>query len=213
MLLIERYINDLFSSNCYVIFDDCTNRCVIVDPASERACEEIAFIESRKLVLDYILLTHEHADHTLGCGALIEEYPDARILCTKECKKALSKEWDLFNRCYFEKPHVLFEINKIDKTVEDYAYQLSWSNETITFVKTPGHSAGSMTIAIGASLFTGDSLMQYKPYISKKSGGSKDLYAQSRQMLIDTYPPYMLIYPGHGDSFLLKDSYKLLDLK
>lgn len=66
MLKIERFINELMNSNCYVVYDDNTKRCLVIDPGSEHSLREIEFIEENELTLDYILITHEHTDHNWG---------------------------------------------------------------------------------------------------------------------------------------------------
>ena len=40
--------------------------------------------------VDYVLLTHIHLDHAGGCGDLIENYPDAVIVCHPEAVTHLS---------------------------------------------------------------------------------------------------------------------------
>ena len=70
MLKVERFINDLMTSNCYVVYDEVTKGCLVIDPASEKSLREIQFIEERGLSLDYIILTHEHTDHNWGVNSL-----------------------------------------------------------------------------------------------------------------------------------------------
>ena len=71
-LKIERFINELMSSNCYLVVDEDSRHCLCIDSASEKSLHEIEYIEENRLTLDYILLTHEHVDHTWGANALKE---------------------------------------------------------------------------------------------------------------------------------------------
>ncbi len=66
MLKIERFINELMSSNCFIVYDEVTKHGVVVDPGSEKSEREQCFIKEKDLVIDYIILTHEHTDHTWG---------------------------------------------------------------------------------------------------------------------------------------------------
>ena len=66
MIKVERFLNDLMSSNCYIIWDDITHSSIVVDPGSEKSQKVIDFIDSHNISLDYIFLTHEHTDHTWG---------------------------------------------------------------------------------------------------------------------------------------------------
>jgi len=71
----------------------------------------------------------------------------------------------------------------------------------------PGHSLGSICLELEGRLFTGDTIMQSKPYINKRNG-SKVLFFESVKMINDSYPKDTLVYPGHGEIFLLKDYQK-----
>lgn len=191
------------TSNCYIVWDDITFGCLVIDPASEHSLREIEFIESHKLSLDYILLTHEHTDHTWGVNALLDKY-DAKVVCTEICRQNLPGAGDIYFRLYYERGNYIYEVRRVDYTVENLKWTLKWRQQTIKFIDTKGHSMGSMCIEIGKVLYTGDTLMQYKPYINKRNG-SKELYLQSVEKLMNTYSGNMQIHPGHGEPFLLKN--------
>ena len=69
---------------------------------------------------------------------------------------------------------------------------------------TPGHSYGSMCIDIDRMLFTGDTVMQSRPYINKRNG-SKEVFKQSIANVLARFNVDQNIYPGHGETFQLKD--------
>ena len=75
MLKIVRFINELMTSNCYVVYDDETRGCLVIDPASEKSLREMDLIETLHLSLDYIIITHEHTDHNWGVNALHNLFP------------------------------------------------------------------------------------------------------------------------------------------
>lgn len=191
------------TSNCYVVWDDITFGCIVIDPASEHSFREIDFIEEHNLKLDYIILTHEHTDHTWGINSLLDKY-NPEVICTEICKQHLPEAGDTYFRLYYERENYTYTVRRVDHTVEELKWTLNWRGSIIKFIDTKGHSLGSMCIEMGNLLFTGDTLMQYKPYINKRNG-SKKLYEQSVNMLMQTYSGDTQIYPGHGDSFLLKN--------
>lgn len=203
MLNIERYINELMTSNCYILWNDESRRCVVIDPGSEKSLREIEFIKEKKLALDYIILTHEHTDHNWGVNALVENFSEAKVVCHKICKENITMESSAYFRLYYDTPNYSYKIQKVDIEIENQNWILDWNGIDVRFIHTPGHSMGSMCILVNRWLFTGDTLMQYKPYINKRNG-SKELYAQSVDMLMKIYPGDMQIYPGHGEIFLLK---------
>lgn len=204
MIIVERFINDLMSSNCYVVWEDETNHCFIVDPASEKAEKEISYIEGQKLILDYIFLTHEHTDHTWGVNALVDKFHQAKVICSKICRQELSEASCAYFRLYYDDSSYTYSVNKIDLVTEEINNVLQWNNHLIQFLSTPGHSAGSICINVDDILFTGDTIMQYKPYINKKNG-SVETYRKSLNIIESLLLPSTIIYPGHGDQFLLSE--------
>lgn len=204
MLKIERFINQLMTSNCYVVVDEESKHCLCIDPASEQSEREIDYIGQNGLTLDYIILTHEHTDHTWGVNALKERFAEAKVICSEECRENLAKEFQAYFLLYFDNPDYQYTVCQVDETTEAMGGSLLWQGHEIKFVSTPGHSFGSISIDIDGRLITGDAIMQSKPYVNKRNG-SKELFFESVKKILETYPQETLVYPGHGEVFQLKD--------
>ncbi len=203
MLKIERFVNELMTSNCYIVADEASKHCICIDPASEKSLREIGYIETNGLTLDFIILTHEHTDHTWGCNALVERF-GAKVICSEVCKQNLEKEFQAYFLLYYDNPDYHYTVCKVDSTTEDLGERLVWEGHTVGFIYTPGHSMGSICILIGGMLFTGDTIMQSKPYINKRNG-SKEKYNESVSRILETIHTNTLVYPGHGDNFYLNE--------
>ena len=200
MLKIERFVNELMSSNCYLVVDEASKHCICIDPASEKSLREIKFIETNRLTLDYIFLTHEHTDHTWGCNTLVERF-GAKVVCSEVCKQNLAKEFQAYFLLYYDNPDYHYIVCNVDFTTEELGDKLTWEGHSVRFLYTPGHSMGSISIWIDDMLFTGDTWMQFKPYINKRNG-SKVAYKESLEMLKRIAQENNLtIFPGHGDKF------------
>lgn len=191
------------SSNCYLLVDEFSKHCICIDPASEKSILEIKYIEENGLSLDYIILTHEHTDHTWGCNSLIDEFHPG-VICSEVCKQNLSKEIQAYFRFYFDDVKYLYRVCQIDFTTEKLENELAWCEYNITFIPTPGHSMGSICCQIGDNLFSGDTILQSKPYINKRNG-SKELFLESIRQILEKVDERIMIYPGHGNEFQLKD--------
>ena len=191
------------TSNCYIVVDEASRHCICIDPASEKSEREIAYIEGNGLALDYIILTHEHTDHTWGVNSLVNRF-DPQVICSETCKQNLGMEFQAYFQLYFDDTEYTYNVCKVDKTTEELGWQLEWQGNKIEFIPTPGHSMGSVCILIDGKLFTGDTIMQSKPYINKRNG-SKELFFESVRKIRGTYPDDTLIHPGHGETFQLKD--------
>ncbi len=199
MITVKRFINELMSSNCYLVADEASNHCICIDPASEKSLREIEYIEQNCLALDYIILTHEHTDHTWGCNALVEKF-GAQVICSEVCKQNLAKEFQAYFLLYYDNLDYHYTVCQVDDTTEELGNELEWQGHKIEFINTPGHSMGSICILIEEMLFTGDTLMQSKPYINKRNG-SKEKYLESVNMLLNRFERNLMIFPGHGNSF------------
>ncbi len=203
MLKIERFVNELMTSNCYVVYDEDTKRCLVIDPGSEKSQREIEFIEKNNLTLDYIIITHEHTDHNWGVNALREHFKNCMLLCSEECSKHVKKANSAYFLLYYDDPNYRYEIAPADKFVSDSECMV-WSGHQIKFILSPGHSYGSVCIDIDGSLFTGDTIMPYKPYFNGRDSNEDDW-----MMIIDKinakYSDDITIYPGHGDCLTLKE--------
>jgi len=204
MIHIERFINELMSSNCYLVVDEASKHCICIDPASEKSEKEIAYIENNDLTLDYIILTHEHTDHTWGVNALTEHFANIKVVCSEICKQNLMKEFQAYFLLYYDNRDYHYTVCRVDETTESLRERMPWQGHEIKFVPVPGHSMGSICVDVDGKLFTGDALLQSKSYVNKRNG-SKELFIESEKKIIDTYPLETMVFPGHGELYLLKE--------
>ena len=70
-------INQLSDNYCYLIFNNNNSSSIVIDPAESKNI--IDLLKEKKLILDYIFITHHHSDHTSGVASLVKEYPQVKI--------------------------------------------------------------------------------------------------------------------------------------
>jgi glyoxylase-like metal-dependent hydrolase (beta-lactamase superfamily II) len=194
--------NQLAKSNCFIIVDWDSKTCIIIDPASKDSEKEIEFVEGHSLVLDYIILTHGHADHCWGVNTLRDAYPNVKLIYSEACNQKMKKEVNLFFRLYIDDPDYRYEVAPAEIQINKENEVIYWHGNKISFNLTPGHSPGSMCIELGGKLFTGDTIMPYQPYFNGR-GSSKEEWAESVKRIEREYEPNTEIYPGHGDVITL----------
>ena len=102
---------------------------------------------------------------------------------------------------YYDDSNYRYEIAPADKFVSD-GECIEWSGHLIKFVFTPGHSYGSVCIDIDGCLFTGDTIMPYKPYFNGRDSNEDDWKA-SISKIVSLFYNNTMAYPGHGDYLLL----------
>lgn len=208
MLKLERFINELMTSNCYVVYDEDSKRCLVIDPASEKSLREIQFIEEKGLALDYIILTHEHTDHNWGVNSLREHFPESKLVCSEMCNKYVKKTNRAYFLFYYDNPDYRYEIAPADVLIKEDG-SLDWNGHQIHFVMTPGHSHGSMCFEIDGILFTGDTIMPFKPYFNGRDSNEED-WIESIKKVKDKFDSDTMIYPGHGEKLMLGEWEKQL---
>lgn len=201
-MLVHTFKNQPIDSNCYVIYDEHYKSCIIIDPGTNGSTEIIEFIDSKKLIVDYVILTHEHFDHIWGVNALVE-FANPIIIASQYCanmvkdpKKNLSLFYD----------QVGFIISKEIKSIERLQESITFGKHAVKFIYTPGHSEGSISVNINQSLFSGDLMISGLKTITKLPTGNKKKLLNSLELIKKKFSnKNIIVYPGHGDNFLLDD--------
>lgn len=216
---INRYIFKYINSNMYVIIEG--KNALVIDPH-----ENDEVLKLLKDVEDVtILLTHEHPDHISGVYWLQQKFK-SKLICTKYCANYISQERNvrpilitfvLEERDRQNGTHLLEKFNKeftprtylADETFDDN-YCINWCGIVINFFKMLGHSRGSCGIILDDNIvFTGDSLMKDLPVITRFPGGNRKVFTnETLPLLEEKLLPNMLIMPGHGEPFQLKEIMK-----
>ena len=202
-MFIHRFINTPVPSNTYLIRDDKSKECVLVDPGTNGCEEVIHYMNDNGLNPQFILLTHGDFDHVWGVNALKVTFPNVQIVASKETARLAAIPQSYFSALYFGK-HESYSINKIDYIVDEHDNKLNWKDNVIRFIQTPGHTICSNIILINELMFSGDTILKdTKPFIQKRHGGDKEVFKQSVRMILDSFSDTTEIYPGHGEKFHL----------
>lgn len=144
----------VFSSNTFAVTCRQNGSCFIVDPGA--ASPELENALKAAGSVDYILLTHGHFDHINGIYKIKEAFPDAKIAVHRLDAPMLTDDRLSLGLVFGLSNPVKFPA---DILLED-GDTLPFCGEKITFLHTPGHSAGSGVFIFRRMLFTGDTLMR-----------------------------------------------------
>lgn len=208
-ILFKKITNNPIESNCFVIYKQEGGPCLIIDPGTLNCENLLKTLNKKKLNPEYVLLTHEHFDHIWGVNKLKENY-NCKIICSNECAKRIidkKKNMSIFYN------NVGFETYPADILIEDINLNFVWENIKFQFIKTEGHTIGSMCIYTKNYLFTGDTLIRDNPTITKFPSGNFQKLIKSYNeinLLLSKFNP--LVFPGHGESFLLNEYAHFPDL-
>jgi glyoxylase-like metal-dependent hydrolase (beta-lactamase superfamily II) len=201
-MLVHTFKNQPIDSNCYVIYDEHYKSCIIIDPGTNGSTEIIEFIDSKKLIVDYVILTHEHFDHIWGVNALLN-FSDPIIIASQYCANMVKDRKKNLSLFYDQEG---FVISKEIKSIENLQGSITWGKHKIKFIYTPGHSESSISIVINQCLFSGDLMIKGLKTITKLPTGDKNKLLYSLELIKKNFSNRnIVVYPGHGDIFFLDD--------
>ncbi|MBR2717125.1 MAG: MBL fold metallo-hydrolase [Oscillospiraceae bacterium] len=172
-------------TNCYIVTDEDTLECAVIDPGDESNLI-LDYIERNRLKPRYIFLTHGHFDHTMAVNAVREETGATVCMNRKDSGAILESAPYKFNP-----PGDTIWYQEGDEfTVGGLTFQV---------METPGHTPGGVTLRCGEALFTGDTLFRDSCGRTDLPGGDMGALMRSLKRLADL-PGDFEVYPGHMDS-------------
>jgi len=175
---------------CYVIGDEQTRTCGLIDPAFETD-RILAFAKANGYRVTHVINTHCHSDHTAGNAAIISA-TGARLLIHQEDAGRLGK---LFNSAFSRmlggqgspKPDVLLQDGNV----------IEIGQSSLEVLHTPGHTPGCICLYGDGNVFTGDTLFVGAVGRTDLPGGSLDVLLQSLESKLVVLPPETIVWPGH----------------
>ncbi len=198
MMKIKYFVQNIFSVNTYLVWEENSKEAIIIDPGASLKPEEeeiSSFIEKEGLILKYMLNTHCHIDHIFGNAFIKNKYNP----------QFLAPEGDLF---------------LLDIMVEhagDFGVTMNPSPQPDTnitgdasikigeceakFISTPGHTPDGYCVYFEKEkiCFTGDTLFNEGIGRTDLWGGDFSVLMKSLKENLLTLPDDVVIYPGHGD--------------
>lgn len=182
----------VYQANCYILINEGTHETVVIDPAGEFDKLEKYLIQE-KCEVEYIILTHAHADH-IGALSALKEKTMAPVCIHEGDVEALSNA-NLNLTVMMGKTKVEVVPDLILKDQQE----LVFGNNIIRILSTPGHTKGSACIYVEDRLFAGDTLFASSIGRTDLVGGSYDEIIESLKKLV-TLPNETQVFPGHGPS-------------
>ena len=175
-----------YQVNCYVVHQEASNRCVVIDPGYEPQ-RILAYLQQNNLQLAAILLTHGHFDHVGGVRELAAD---------TDCLVYLNMAEELLP------PQItagqLFYTNNYPANG-----QLQIAGMNFLVLHTPGHTPGSVCLLVEDAMFSGDTLFAGSCGRTDFPGGDWGTIVNSLHRLRDLPGDYR-VFPGHAQSTTLE---------
>ena len=185
MLNIKTLTLGAYRTNCYVVWADDAETCVVIDPGYE---PDVIYANVKDLgkKIEAILLTHGHFDHVGGACELALKAQCPVYLCGEEgpVSEAVASQPPLYTNTYQE------------------ADTLTMAGTVFEVLQTPGHTSGSICLLAEDAMFSGDTLFAECCGRTDLPTGSWQEMEKSLRRLASLQKNYK-VYPGHGRSTTL----------
>jgi len=199
MLVVKNFVFSMFAENTYVVWDEESNEGAVIDAGCSNKSEEDKlgkYISDNNILIKYLITTHGHIDHVLGCKFVKEKYnPEYYVP---------EIDMPLLDRIDIQSATFGLDIEKLPKP-EKYLTEditLSLGKSVMSFLFTPGHTPGEYCVYFKkeAICFTADVLFKNSIGRTDLWGGDIDTLLNSIGNKLFTLPDNVIIYPGHGES-------------
>lgn len=159
-------------NNVYLIVDEATNKSLIVDAADDPEAI-LAFAEGTDVI--GVFTTHGHWDHHQA----VPEVPEA-----------LGVGW------WLHEADIEIAEKQPDKLIEPGSIAIGKTKGTV--LHTPGHTPGSVSLALDGVVLTGDTLFPGGPGATRFAHSSFDTIIDSISSSLFTMIAATVVLPGHG---------------
>jgi len=175
---------------CYLIGDEATKTCALIDPAAETE-KILSRAEKEGFQVSHVINTHGHSDHTTGNSDILYS-TGAKLLIHRDDSDRLNKVLHrVFSRILGGKGSPAADI----LLQEGDLIQIGKTG--LQVIHTPGHTAGSISLYSDGHIFTGDTLFVGAVGRTDLPGGSYKQLLDSVHKKIYSLPDDTIIWPGH----------------
>lgn len=194
-LTVEQLPLGPIETNCYIVrAEPGAPEAAVVDASGDATLLQLTLAQLGARCSG-ILVTHGHWDHLLGVAELAQG--SGAPVYMAEGERALLEDPGRFSpptisiRGYT--PDVLL---RGGETVEVAGIDFE-------VLSVPGHSPAHLAYHTDGSLFSGDVLFAGSVGRTDLPGADWDTLVASIRVLVETYPPETVVYPGHGPATTL----------
>ncbi len=190
-MIIEQIQIGGFDIFCYILGDPQTGEGIVVDPGGPAATILKRSSERGIKQIKLIVNTHSHVDHTAGNKAM-QQLTGAPIAIHEAEAGALAHPNKAMLAMFGAEASPPATVLLKDGDV------ITFGNEKLKVIHTPGHSPGSISLYFPGYVLTGDTLFVQGVGRTDLPGGSYQVLQSSIRNKLFTLPPDTIVLPGHN---------------
>lgn len=194
-MFIHRVINNVFTSNTYILIDE-SKSAFLIDIGDIQPVRES--LDKEEITVKAVFLTHTHYDHIYGIRELMKAYPNCTIFTSSFGAEALSSDKLNFSR-YHNDP-IIWKGDNLSVLSEGDRVAIT-SENSLEVLETPGHDKSCLTYKLGNDIFSGDSYIPGIKVIASFPNSNKVDAQKSKERIIKLSEGCNL-FPGHGDAYI-----------
>jgi glyoxylase-like metal-dependent hydrolase (beta-lactamase superfamily II) len=189
-MIIKKLIVGPLENNCFIIADENSRECLVIDPGDEPD-RILDSINENNFQLKYIICTHAHFDHIAAVSDIKEE-TKAKIVLHRDDLEIYKSTKDQAVAWGFE----LESQPEPDMFVSE-GDMIEIGDLRFDILHTPGHSPGGICLYGEGILITGDTLFAGSVGRTDLYGGDiKELKKSFKKLM--SLPEGVKVLPGHG---------------
>ena len=178
-------------TNCYLIWCASTREGILLDPG-DVSDEPFSLAESECIRIDTIVATHGHFDHIAGAEDAKSRTGAGLLLHAADHAMALAPP-----------PEAAFYVGRRTHPTQPdgeliEGQVIAVGKCALQVVETPGHTPGSVSLAVPGVVFSGDTLFYHSIGRTDLPGGDPDQIVASITQRLFRLPDDTLVLSGHG---------------
>lgn len=188
----------LFGINTYVVVDEPTKSCAVIDPGMIDREEEEAltgYISRNGLKVTHVINTHLHVDHAIGDKYVSELFkvPVVGHKADEPLGERIQQQATMFGMAE------RVEAVSLNSYLDD-GDEVKVGDGRLKVLHVPGHSPGSIALydPDGKFVITGDALFAGSVGRTDLPGGNYSQLIKAVKDKLLTLPDNTAVYPGHG---------------